>query len=60
MLAEEEVVRNREWKQWRDARNADIALDESKLTDLLRVALQRPGSGKSFQGGGTLAIAAYN
>ena len=52
---EEEVHRFKTWEDWMDARDTDIVLDESKLTDLLRVALHRPGSGRSFRGDGTLA-----
>ena len=53
--AEEEVYRFKKWKNWHDARDTDIVLDESKMIDLLRVALLRPDSGKSHHGTGTLA-----
>ena len=53
--AEEEVHRFKNWTDWHDARDTDIVLDQSKLTDLLRVALLRHDSGSSFRGSGTLA-----
>lgn len=51
----EEVVKNRQWRSWKDARNADILLDEDKLTALLRLALEGAGSGRAHHGKGTLS-----
>lgn len=52
--SEAEVRRKRPWRAWRDARDTDILLDVAKLTTLLRVALERGGSG-AFAGSGTLS-----
>eukprot|EP00892_Ulva_mutabilis_P012437 jgi/Ulvmu1/9566/UM053_0055.1 len=51
----EEVVKIAPWTTWKIARNTDVALDEGKLTGLLRIALQPASSGRAHRGSGTLA-----
>lgn len=53
--SEEEVPRTKKWSSPRDARNADIALDEAKLTDLLTLALTRTEHSVAQRGSGDLS-----
>eukprot|EP00892_Ulva_mutabilis_P006239 jgi/Ulvmu1/3988/UM183_0007.1 len=52
--SEAEVFRNKVWRSWKNARDTDIVLDEGKLSNMLRIALQRLASGGAYQGSGTL------
>eukprot|EP00892_Ulva_mutabilis_P012436 jgi/Ulvmu1/9565/UM053_0054.1 len=50
-----EVHKTQKWFTWTDARNTDIVLDEAKITDLLRIALQRTKHSTAQHGSGTLS-----
>ena len=52
---EAEVQRDEKWFTWTDARNTDILLNETKITTLVKLALQRTKRGTSQHGRGTLS-----
>ena len=54
--SENEVHRNKpRWLTWRDARDTDVVLDETKMTSLIRLALERVQRSVSQAGAGTLS-----
>ena len=52
---EEEVKRKLKWFSWFEARNTDIILDEGKIANLIRVALERTKHSAAQHGSGMLS-----
>eukprot|EP00892_Ulva_mutabilis_P012438 jgi/Ulvmu1/9567/UM053_0056.1 len=53
-----EVHQTERWFSWTDARNTDIVLDEGKIENLIRIALQRTKRSTAQHGSGVLSAIA--